>query len=235
MVDAGHAIGTGWAFVKNKWSGDTSYLGFAGLRQGKWVVEVVKMWGSANVGVENLLQKEVEGYVYFEKGAAVKTNGKWYFVDLRERMKPVFSTAYDSIKRIGFVYAVQKAGKWFLNDGENSNLTTEKGWDKIEKTILWRYIEVWENGMAGVVYYEKNIFKEVISPRALSVKLITASNEREVSVIELTEAGKKVTYDRVGNLLSSSGDATVMSAKTNGPFIINYHGNDLRSNLDSLK
>lgn len=220
-------------FIKNNWSVDTSYLGFAGLQHGKWSVEVVKMSGSSKVGVENLLQMQVDGYVYFEDGAAVKTNGKWYFIDLRERTKPVFSAAYDSIKRTGSHYAVLLQEKWFLLTERRPVSIAAKGWDNIEATSIWNYLQVWENGMAGVLYYEKNSFKEIIGPRALSIKIRTASNGRDVSVIELTESGQKVTYDRDGRLLSSSGDATVMSTKSIGPFRINYHGNGVSSVLDA--
>jgi hypothetical protein len=208
----------------------TIYLGYTGLKNGSWSIMLAKLVDKSPAGIEVIVTGNIANCYSYENGVIINKDGQWYFVNLKKYGTPIYSNSYDSIKTIGNsiktignLYAVKKQGKWYFTVISNPNMLGGKGWEGIDETSEPDYYAVWENGMVGVVALENNFLKEVIKPRGSAVKLVR--NSHDDLVIEMKEGSQKIVYDKNAKVLNTSGDATVVSSKTLGPFRIEQHDN----------
>ncbi|MFN3404904.1 MAG: hypothetical protein ACK40G_12465 [Cytophagaceae bacterium] len=201
---------------------DTSFMGYAGRKNGKWNLILVKLVNEIPVGNVEVLSSPASDMYFYDFGIIVCQNSRWSFVDLRIKGKPVYSASYDSIKVVGLDYAVKKQDKWYLASIHNPNIPVGRGWDRLEVSESLSYFKVWENGKVGILSLENNFLKEVIKPSGTFAKVVWRKEKNDV-VFEISQDGKILVYDKNQNLLSSSGDISVVSSKIAGPFRIDQH------------
>ncbi|MBK7149583.1 MAG: hypothetical protein IPH78_12395 [Bacteroidetes bacterium] len=207
-------------FAKQYWTNATRNA-YGALKNGKWQIVVVRQPYQQPAVVEPAFSEPYEAIDRFDNGAALKKNGTWVFADLRKPGKPVYSQPYEDIAHIMWHHAVRLNGRWYPLRDETMLPGTDKGWDKLEKTNIAYFILAWENGLAGIIKYEKGNFKLLIEPRATAARIYGEYSTGYT--IELTENGQKVTYNEQGQLLSRTGDLTVSHSAAKGPFRIDWN------------
>lgn len=200
---------------------DTAYFYFTARKNFKWysfLAKQVKSDGSVILVTLSETDRRIENY---DNGVIVSKDNKFRFLDLRNVKRQKFSRSYDSIKEINVLYAVKYNEKWFLTHPNFPDAPNGKGWDSITSTGAYNYIAVWENGLAGLVEYSDNYLKEAFKPRGTEVTVFWKKSGRYV--IKFKENGQYRTYNEKGTLLSRSGDISVKSGRTAGPFWIEEH------------
>jgi hypothetical protein len=205
-------------------------MAYAVLKENVWQLASVPKEVEANPTVSSLLSEPFYNYLYHPNGLAIKRKDGWYFVNLLQKGRPVFSGPHDSILNARDHYAIRQQGKWFIVD-KNIKIAMDKGWDDIKSTSEWNYAQVWENNLLGLVYYKDNTYSLLISPRATDVEITRKIGEDPVIV--LTEQGQLIAYNARGQVVSSSGDVTVKHTEVKGPFRISYHENQKRTVFDA--
>lgn len=203
---------------------DTTYLGFIGKKNNKWQVLTAKTVNGVAAGHSFYLPKSFDECYTHSNGVVVRSGSRWQYIDISNFGKPIYSAECDSIKEVLPFLGIKKDGKWYLVNTYTPVTGSEKAWDNVEATDVSNYIAVWENGKAGVMYYDEewHRLKEVISPRGATVKVYWKTNRDDI-VIELAEGDKKVMYDKNAKVKNMVGDLTVANSTISGPFRIDLH------------